>query len=284
MYKRRLPAPSTGRGRTRSNPERRHRIVRPSDLRLALAVATLVILPASAGAQSLRGSRASLDIQNRMAKTHQFTFLRTETQLEKFVRLGYLVPVQANSDFELHQVSFPYTRAETALFVKRLAAQYRASCRERLVVTSLTRPSALQPRNASDRSVHPTGMALDLRIPRTPACRRWLEQVLLELEDERVIEATRERRPAHYHIAVFPEPYRSWVDGRGGTLRVVQAALTKPTGGAAKAVTRYEVRRGDSLWNIARKHGTTVAQLRAKNALGSNRILPGQVLEVPASH
>jgi hypothetical protein len=257
--------------------------VRLNDLRLALAVATLATLPAAAGAQSLRGSRASLDVQNRVAKSSEFTFLRTERQLEKFVRLGYLVPVESNADFDLHEVSFPYTRPETGLFVKRLAAQYRSSCGERLVVTSLTRPASLQPRNASDRSVHPTGMALDLRIPQNGACRRWLERVLLELEDQRVLEATRERRPAHYHVAVFPEPYRAWVDGRGATEPTVMAAVDKPRLSPAKAVTRYEVRSGDSLWNIARKHGTTVAQLRAKNALGSNRIRPGQLLEVPTS-
>jgi LysM repeat protein len=256
--------------------------VRPNDLRLALAVAMIVLLPAPAGAQSLRGSRASLDIQNRMAKTHEFTFLETRSQLERFVRLGYLVPVESNTDFDLHQVSFPYARAETDLFVKRLAGQYRAACGERLVVTSLTRPNSLQPRNASDRSVHPTGMAVDLRVPRAPACRRWLERVLLELEDQRVLEATRERRPAHYHIAVFPEPYRGWVEGRASTVLVAQAEPKPAIPG--ESVTRYEVRSGDSLWTIARKHGTTVAELRAQNALATSRIRPGQVLEVPASN
>jgi hypothetical protein len=259
--------------------------VRPNDLRCALAVVMIACLPTSAAAQSLRGSRASLDIQNRMAKTHEFTFLATRGQLEKFVRLGYLVPVEPNTDFELHQVSFPYTRPETDLFVKRLAGQYHAACGERLVVTSLTRPNSLQPRNASDRSVHPTGMAVDLRVPRATACRRWLERVLLDLEQRRVLEATLERRPAHYHIAVFPEPYLGWVTGRSPTVRIAQASAPKPVGGlAGKSATRYQVRTGDSLWNIARKHGTTVDQLRAKNALDSNRIQPGQVLEVPASH
>jgi hypothetical protein len=226
-----------------------------------------------------------LDIQNQMAKTHQFTYLGTESQLEKFVRLGYLVPVESNADFELHEVSFPYTRSESALFVKRLGAQYHAACGEKLVVTSLTRPNSLQPRNASDRSVHPTGMAVDLRVPQTPACRRWIERVLLDLEQRRVLEATRERRPAHYHIAVFPAPYRDWVAGRSPSVRMAQTAAPKPTTGAArKSLARYQVRTGDSLWNIARKHGTTVAQLRAKNALASNRIRPGQVLELPVSH
>ena len=227
-----------------------------------LAAACLVLAPNLATAQSLGGSASSLDRQNRMARTHDFTFLDTPGQVSRFASLGYLVRVRSNSDFDLHGVTFPYARPEVRMFVSRLASQYRASCGERLVVTSLTRPESRQPRNASDRSVHPTGMAVDLRLSRKTSCRRWLERVLLELERSRVLEATRERRPAHYHVAVFPQPYASYV-----------ASLSK--------TTRYRVRSGDSLWTIAREHGTTVARLREENGLASSRILAGQVLDVP---
>ena len=236
-----------------------------------LAAALLVLAPALASAQSLRGSASSLDIQNRMAQSHDFSFLETPGRVMRFASLGYLVRVQPNSDFELHGVSFPYARPEVRLFVGRLASQYRAACGERLVVTSLTRPESRQPRNASDRSVHPTGMAVDLRMSRKRSCRRWLEEVLLDLERARVLEATRERRPVHYHVAVFPQPYERYV-----------ASLSKRAVVTA-AATRYQVRSGDSLWAIARKHGTTVARLREKNGLSSSRIRPGQVLEVPTT-
>jgi LysM repeat protein len=226
------------------------------------AVAYLVLAPNLAIAQSLGGSVSSLDRQNLVARTHDFTFLDTPGQVSRFASLGYLVRVRSNSDFDLHGVSFPYARPEVQMFVNRLASQYRSSCGERLVVTSLTRPESRQPRNASDRSVHPTGMAVDLRMSRTTSCRYWLERVLLELERSRVLEATRERRPAHYHVAVFPQPYASYV-----------ATLSK--------TTRYLVRSGDSLWTIARKHGTTVARLRDENGLSSSRILAGQVLDLP---
>jgi LysM repeat protein len=43
----------------------------------------------------------------------------------------------------------------------------------------------------------------------------------------------------------------------------------------------YQVRRGDSLWTIARAHGTTVTELRNRNNLRNSRIFAGQVLEVP---
>ena len=247
--------------------------MRPHALRVALVV--LVALPLLAGraeAQSLRGSRASLDVQNQMAKVHEFTFLHTKAQLEKFVRLGYLVPVEANADFELHEVSFPYARPETDLFVKRVAAQYRVSCGERLVVTSLTRPASLQPANASDRSVHPTGMAVDLRRSGSQTCRAWLEDLLLSLERGGILEATRERFPPHYHVAVFPRTYAAYVD-----------RMTSNASATDAGVREYRVRPGDSLWAIAREHGTTVDRLKTENGLRSSVIFAGQVIGVPVT-
>ncbi|HKJ03749.1 MAG TPA: DUF5715 family protein, partial [Longimicrobiales bacterium] len=229
------------------------------------------------GAQSLRGSPASLDRQNRVAHQHDYTFLRTGARVKYFAEKGWLVPVRPTRDFELHGVSYPYTRPEVALFVRRLSAQYRAACGERLVVTSLTRPLSSQPRNASDRSVHPTGMALDIRYSRSRSCRQWLEGVLLDLEGASVLEATRERYPAHYHVAVFPQQYHAYVEAlrKRTTTRVAQGTPLR------ESLSAYKVRNGDSLWTIARRHGTTVEELRSLNKLRTSRIYAGQVLEVP---
>ncbi len=47
----------------------------------------------------------------------------------------------------------------------------------------------------------------------------------------------------------------------------------------------YKVRRGDTLWDIARRFGTTTAGIRRLNGLDrSSRIYPGQVLAVSASN
>ncbi len=43
----------------------------------------------------------------------------------------------------------------------------------------------------------------------------------------------------------------------------------------------YEVRRGDSLSVIARRHGTTVSEIRRLNALTGDVIHPGQELLIP---
>lgn len=234
-----------------------------------LALVLLGPLDAPLHGQSLRGSQRSLDVQNRIARSHDFSYLVNGAQVRRFVSAGYLVPVRGNRDYRLdNEVSFPYARPEVRTFLERLGAQYRSACGEQLVVTSLTRPQTRQPRNASDRSVHPTGMAVDLRYSHSPACRRWLESVLLQLEERQVVEATRERFPPHYHVAVFPRPYARYVARIAGS--------DQPS-----ATVEYQVKRGDSLWGIARSMDVSMAALRAANNLRNDRIYPGQLLRVP---
>lgn len=233
---------------------------------------TGVLAVVSAGgveAQSLGGSERSVERAYGQARAHDFTFLRNAAQVRRFVNGGYLVRVPSGRNYLLHGVSFPYARPEVLTFIERLSGQYRSACGEKLVVTSLTRPLSRQPRNASELSVHPTGMAVDLRRSGSRACRTWLERVLLSLERTGVLEATRERYPSHYHVAVFPRPYGAYV------ARLVAREQ------ARGEQLRYTVRRGDSLWTIARRHGTTVNQIKAANGLDGSRIYQGQVLTVP---
>jgi len=244
---------------------------------IATALLGTVVSSPELAAQSLRGSSSSMDQQERQAIVHDFSYLRDAAQVTRFVNGGYLVPVRGNSNYRLKGVSFPYTRPEARLFIERLAGQYRAACGEQLVVTSLTRTLNRQPRNASTRSVHPTGMALDLRRSNSSACRSWLERVLLSLEKQGVLEATRERRPPHYHIAIFPTPYSSYVT------QLAQRTPEQKARAERNSIATYEVRRGDSLWTIARAHGTTVDQLKAINSMRGSSIYAGQTLQVPAT-
>ena len=236
-------------------------------------ILALAALPTSLFAQSLQGSAASLDVQNRIAREHDFTYIDTPARVSFFASQGWLVRVRPTGDFVLDtEVSYPFARPEVALFVRRLGAQYRAACGEQLVVTSLTRPTSRQPRNASDRSVHPTGMAVDLRYSRNRACRSWLETVLASLERQGVLEATRERRPVHYHVAIFPRHYANYV-----------SALESRQSARIGERLAYTVQRGDSLWEIARSHGTSVEDLKAVNGIDGSRIYAGQIINVPVS-
>ena len=264
---------------------------------LLLAAVLAGITPTSSAAQSLRGSSRSLTAQNAQARAHDFTYLRTPAHVQRFVELGYLVPLHGNRDYELdNEVSFPYARPQVRTFVERLAGQYRRACGEVMVVTSLTRALNRQPPNASSRSVHPTGMAVDLRRSNHRPCRAWLEDVLLSLEANGVLEATRESRPPHYHIALYPEPYTRYVDGLATrTAQTAETRVAAATEGAAAARPTeeagvpgarsgsYRVRSGDALWDIARAHGTTIAAIQRSNNLRSSRIYPGQLLTIPSA-
>jgi LysM repeat protein len=290
---------------------------------VAITGLVLCASAAPAAAQTLRGSQYAMREQNRIAREHDFTFLRTGAQVRRFVEAGYLVHLPGNANYELASVSHPYARPAVRLFVERLSAQYRAACGEKLVVTSLTRPLSEQPHNASALSVHPAGMAVDLRVSGRAACRRWLERTLLSLERQGVLNANRENRPPHYHVAVYPTQYKRYVANiTGQSLARVAAAASssarrsssvssaassrasrssgssgssgsRATPGAAtvaaaladlpEATDRYRVNRGDTLWSIARRHGTTVEVLKALNGLRDYAIVAGQTLQVPST-
>ncbi len=241
---------------------------------LLAALIGLTITAGAADAQGLRGSRTSMDRQNHQAMLHDFTFMRDGKHVSRFVRAGLLVRLRGNRDYVLKDVSYPYARPEVKLFTERLAAQFRAACGEQLVVTSLTRPQTAQPRNASPRSVHPTGMAIDLRRHNKPSCRSWLERILLSLEERGVLEAAAEKHPPHYHVALFPRPYAAYV-------RKLVGKASPRTGDGFTDVAAYRVSHRDTLWRIAQSHGTTTDRIQSKNALKSTRIYPGQVLQVP---
>ena len=130
----------------------RHRLLRvlpPRALFLFLLSLTFLAGVPAPEAQSLLGSRASLLKQNEEAREHEFSYLQTTSEVEDFAQRGILVSITGNSDYWVTDVSFPYARPEVRTFLGRLASQYHSACGERLVVTSLTRPTSRQPRNAS---------------------------------------------------------------------------------------------------------------------------------------
>lgn len=91
----------------------------------AIAALFALVLVSPATAQSLRGSPASMRLQNRVAKEHDYTFLRTAADVRRFIDLGLLVRFRGNRDYEIARVSHPYGRPALLTFVERLATQYR---------------------------------------------------------------------------------------------------------------------------------------------------------------
>lgn len=266
---------------------------------LALTGVFALAIAGSLSAQTaLKGSRVAMRKQNSAAHDLDYTFLQTSRDVKRFVESGLLVPVKATSSLRLSEgVSFPYTRPAVKTFTQRLAGQYKSACGERLVVTSLTRPMSRQPWNASELSVHPAGMALDVRVSDQRGCRRWLESTLLSLEGRGVVEATREHFPAHYHIAVFPAAYQRYlktVNGEPAKLaskpaatkpapptKIATTSQTAPPVASAQRPASHKVLTGESLWSIAKQHSVTVTALRSANDLRGSRIRAGQVLAIP---
>lgn len=182
-------------------------------LTAALVAASLIALPEPGAAQSLRGSHASVSLMYRRAVRGGLDFYETTTDVKRAVLRGELVRLNGNSHYRLANIGMPYVRPETKAFVLDLAADYHRACGAPLVITSATRPISRRLANSSELSVHPTGMAVDLRKP-AGRCRTWLRRTLLAAERRGAIEATEERHPPHFHLAVLPPRYERVASAR----------------------------------------------------------------------
>lgn len=278
-------------------------------------VLALMLLVGQSQAQSLKGSPTSIDRQYRTALAYGYTFVNNARSVKDYVNPDQLVRVTPGRHIELHDVSFPYAVSGTRQFLLGLSQQYHSHCGEKLTVTSLLRPRDRQPRNSVDRSVHPAGMAIDLRVPSSRKCRSWLEKTLLSMEKQNIVDVTRERYPPHYHVAVFARGSDTrYVVSRGDTLstiaartgvplarlravngihgdliKVGQKLLLPASGSLVTAssgqvtptrVITHQVNRGDTLWQIANRYGTSVEKLRRSNRQASDSLQVGQVLRI----
>ena len=294
------------------------RIRTPIRAALAAALALLAIAPSSQAQRrgrarfpkELRGSRESVQKMWDFATTHGLVFYQTPRDIDNAVALGKLVPLDGDASYELTRgVGFSYATREAKQFVAAFAPQYLAACGTPLTVTSAARPTSRQPRNSNPYSVHPTGIAIDLRRPPAGPCQTWLRTALAELEQQGYVEATEERRPVHLHVAVLTEPGKIaalpplasgvLAGAPPRTLRSdgqIAMRSTTPTVPVSIAPSRigtngddrtihagtYMVREGDTLWDVARRSGVTVTALARANRRSTRGVLrAGMVLTVP---
>jgi LysM repeat protein len=267
-------------------------------------VLALMLCGSLAHAQTLKGSAASIDKQYRAARAYGYAFVNTSSEIKPIINSRQLIRVEPDRYLELHDVSFPYAVSGTKQFLRKLSTQYHSACGEKLTVTSLLRPRDRQPSNAVAHSVHPTGMAADLRIPSERKCEVWLERALLSLEKQNVVDVTRERYPPHFHVAVFARNSETTVaatvsdeptapdvaSAEPEEERAVPEAVTPPKQQARKvsyaasgSKKDYVVRKGDTLSEIADRTGVRISQLRMANRLRGNLISAGQTLHIPTT-
>lgn len=251
--------------------------------------------------QSLRGSKASVEKMYDFAQRHRYPFYLTPATLDAAIARGRLVPLTGDENYELTRgVGFSYATAEAREFITQFAPQYLAACGAPLTVTSAARPMSRQPRNANPHSVHPTGIAVDIRRPYPGPCLTWVRTALAQLESRGFVEATEEHHPAHLHIAVLRAPGARFTlpDLTNG---VVVARQVPPPGTpivatangevslspAASATSDsrgrvYLVRQGDTLWEVAQKTGVSVKALADANHRSPRAALkPGTTLLLP---
>ena len=255
-------------------------------IRYAIAVAGLILLPAAAASsQSLKGSKQSVELMYTTAHARDLAFLGTPDDVYAAAASGALVMMSITEDLTLNKVAFPFVLPNTKRFADSLAAQYHAGCGERIEVTSGARPIDDQPKNASPESVHPTGMAVDFHKP-GGKCLTWLRTNLLALEARHVVEATEEKHPAHFHVAVLSQ-LREPPIHRLASAAVAHSAAGRTVASAGGEVAlntspdkalSYHVRAGDNLWTIAERHNTTTADLEKRNHLKSTRLKVGMEL------
>ena len=160
---------------------------------------------------SLKSSPESIGHMFLVALAGKLTFFPTVREVRESIANGLLVQLSGNDDYLVDEwVSFPYVLRETKLFLEHFALEYHLACRTQLVLTSGTRPVTPKLPNASPISVHPVGMAIDIRTPRNLGCRNWLDDTLIFSRAVGDIEANWEIAPPHYHIAILPQYSESW--------------------------------------------------------------------------
>lgn len=93
-----------------------------------------------------------------------------------------------------------------------------------------------------------------------------------------------EADPYAFNAPSSPAPSSSASSSSGSSSsRSTAAKKTTPSKSTAKksSGSSYKVVRGDTLYGIARKRGSSVAKIKAANGLKSDVIRPGQVLRIP---
>lgn len=117
-------------------------------------------------------------------------------------------------------------------------------------------------------SFEPLRIGQRLRMPR-PALQRLAEYS--------------EQAQAQLAAASAPAPAPAEPAAAAASPPAASAARAASTAPVASAARVHSVRSGETLWEIARSHGTTVEALQRANGLAGSTIRPGMALALPAS-
>ena len=169
------------------------------------------------GTPVLKGSKEAVMGAFNYALEADYTFATSEAARDLLIENGTLVKLEGTY-IRLVDVSEPYVLPVVSQFVNRLGEQYAARGCGRLEVSGAFRNLEHQGTlsNGSSHSVHPTGMAVDLRriVPTNDAetfCLHWLQDTLATIEATRRIDVTAEDHPRHFHVVLVTHDYEQWL-------------------------------------------------------------------------
>lgn len=168
---------------------------------------------------SLRGTPQSLAYQNCMADRLDYSRIKDDKQLKRFVRAGLLVPLRESRYVKMDgrlKGKYRYVRPETRRFVEQIGRRFYAEFGKPLWVNSAARtveyqrrltrnnPNAARGGKKDSRSSHLTGATIDFGKKKlTQRQLAWLRNRLLMNERVGRAETTEEFGQAVFHIMVL---------------------------------------------------------------------------------
>lgn len=169
------------------------------------------------GRASLVGGEVSSSEQQFKYAEQSGVVIITSDNFDGLVRSGDLVRLEGPNIRLRSARVIPYVIPSTRDFVLQLAYDFgQQGCGELVVNDALRVAGSIMPSAASSFSVHPRGMAVDIRVNGiSERCETWMNTYLMENEAEGKVDATREhwkvvrgqRVPnPHFHLVVPLQP------------------------------------------------------------------------------
>ena len=151
------------------------------------------------------GCQTTSEQQMQYAKGRQIPLMTTVAQYEERKATGHFVPFEG--PYLLVLAKRPYALPSTVAFVTQMSVAYNAAGCGKLVVRDALRLTTERPKNGSIHSVHPAGMAIDIRVKYIKSeCADWLRSYFRLKEAAGKVDGTHELEPEHLHVVVPIEP------------------------------------------------------------------------------
>ena len=168
---------------------------------------------------SLKGTAQSLEYQNCMADRKDWTRIRDDKQLKRFLEAGLLVPLPQNKYVQIDKrlkKKYRYVRPATRAFILEISQAFYVEFGKPLWINSAARtvkhqeklkksnPNAARGDRPGRRSSHLTGATFDFGKKKLNKVQvRWLGNQLIDNERVGRAETTEEFSQAVFHTMVF---------------------------------------------------------------------------------